>query len=454
MKKKLSFILFIALLTCSGIISFQLYWMYSAYKLNESNFSKTASIVLQQSVDDYQLAHAGLHGSIEMSSQVSISTVKANGDCGPCLELKKKELEAIKKKLKDGSIKVKEVSAVNDNRDMLHILARLVSKARNQTIDLGVLHKKYKLDLKKSGIEVDFELSLIKGFKKAKDMRVVGQTGFSDSNAMIEASFINRDRFLLLQTLTPILISLVLVLLTAGSLWYMLHVILSQKKLDDIKNDFINNMTHELRTPIAILKSTHEALDKFGESQDLEKTQRYLKMNVTVLDQLERNVERILDINEYEKPERIARLENVNLKRLILEVIRRFPLMEKYHINFEYKLLTEAVLTEAYAMDTIVSNLVDNAIKYARDEQAEISVRVSPLGDGWQLQVEDNGYGIQEKHLPFVFDKFYRVPMGNLHNVKGYGLGLNYVKVLVQLLKGSITVESKANIGTTFTIKF
>lgn len=454
MKKKLSFILFIALLTCSGIISFQLYWMYSAYKLNESNFSKTASIVLQRSLDDYQLAHAGLSGSITTASQVSISTVKANGDCGPCLELKKKELEAIKKKLKDGSIKVKKVNAVDENKDMLLMLARLVSKSRNQAIDLEVLKKKYKLDLKKSGIEVDFKLSLIKGFKKTKDMGVVVQTGFSDSNAMIEASFINRDRFLLLQTLTPILISLVLILLTAGSLWYMLHVILRQKKLDDIKNDFINNMTHELRTPIAILKSTHEALDKFGESQDLEKTQRYLKMNVTVLDQLERNVERILDINEYEKPERIARLENVNLKQLILEVIQRFPLMEKYHINFEYKLLTEVVLTEAYAMDTIVSNLVDNAIKYAKAEQAEIAVRVSPLGDGWQLQVEDNGYGIQEKHLPFVFDKFYRVPMGNLHNVKGYGLGLNYVKVLVQLLKGSITVESQVNIGTTFTIKF
>ncbi|SHF43882.1 sensor histidine kinase [Pedobacter caeni] len=462
MKRKLSFILFIALLTCSGIISFQFFWMYSAYKVNEDNFNKNASIILQRSIDDYQLQHAGISSSIISATEVSISTVDSSGNCGPCLELKKKQIEAVKKKamealnkrIEEGQVQQKHINADNMDKDMLFLLSRLISKSRNQTVNLEVLQKKYRKELAKSNIDVDFSLSFVRASKKAEKAQVVGQVGFSENNTMIQGSFINRGRYLLLQTLSPILISLVLILLTAGSLWYMLYVILRQKKLDNIKNDFINNMTHELRTPIAILKSTHEALDKFGEVTDLEKTQRYLKMNITVLDKLENSVERILDINEYEKQERVARLENVNLKRLVQEVINRFSLNEGSSITYEYRLSNEEVITEAYAMDTIISNLIDNAVKYAKNEQAKILVRIFPLGDGWQLQVADNGYGIQSRHLPFIFDKFYRVPMGNLHNVKGYGLGLNYVKVLVQLLKGEISIESKPDVGTTFTIKF
>ena len=100
-----------------------------------------------------------------------------------------------------------------------------------------------------------------------------------------------------------------------------------------------------------------------------------------------------------------------------------------------------------------MTNLIDNAIKYA-DEDAFVEITTAPAGNGWQLQVKDNGIGISDQNLPYIFDKFYRVPSGNIHNVKGYGLGLNYVRLLIDNLKGTISVKSKLGIGTTFTIKF
>ncbi|MNY25802.1 Sensor histidine kinase RcsC [compost metagenome] len=109
--------------------------------------------------------------------------------------------------------------------------------------------------------------------------------------------------------------------------------------------------------------------------------------------------------------------------------------------------------TDRYIILTILTNLIDNGIKYA-DGQVIINVTVRFEGQHWILEVQDNGKGIEKQYLPYIFDKFYRVPSGNIHDVKGYGLGLNYVRELVSVLKGTISVKSDKGIGTTFTIKF
>ena len=477
MRRKLRWVLLIAAFTCSGIIAFQLFWMFNAYRLSEENFNKTASIALQRAIDDYQLKRSGFNFPTKATHSISLSsadTIRVKADDPKYQEI----LEQLKKQTSGlnaagQSVKINldscstcptlPISDLNEgssqfvgknNKDIAQEFLRLISKVKNETIPLDSLRQTYKTELSRSNINIPFQLEFLKKLPPNKLHLIIGQTGFSDNNEIISASFPNGHRFLLLRTMVPIIISFILICLTAGGFWYMLHVIMRQKQIDMVKNDFINNMTHELQTPIAILKSTHEALDKFGEAKDIEKTQRYIKMNHAVLDKLANDVERILDISEYEQNQMVPRLESINLKNLVNEVMLRFSLNAESKITFKYELKTEQVTTESYAIDTILSNLIDNALKYAKEDQVNIIIKISPLNQGWQIQVQDNGPGIHKKHQPFIFDKFYRVPTGNIHDVKGYGLGLNYVRKLTEMLNGKISLESELGVGTTFTIKF
>lgn len=476
MRRKLRLVLLIAAFTCSGIIAFQLFWIFNAYQISEENFNKTASIALQRAIDDYQLKRSGFNFPTKATHNISLSstdTIRIKAD-DPNYQ---KILEQLKKHMPDLNANGQSVEINLDscstcpalplnslnkstqiisknNKDMAQEFSRLISKVKNETIPLDTLRQTYKAELFKSNINIPFQLDFFKKLPQDNRPFIIGQTGFSDNNNIISASFPNSHHFLLLRTMTPIIISFMLICLTAGGFWYMLHVIMHQKQIDMVKNDFINNMTHELQTPIAILKSTHEALDKFGEAKDIGKTQRYIKMNNVVLDKLASDVERILEISEYEQNRIVPKLETINLKNLVNEVILRFSLNSESKITLKYQLKTEEVITESYAIDTILSNLIDNALKYAKAEQVNILVKISPLTQGWQIEVKDNGIGIHNKYQPFIFDKFYRVPTGDIHDVKGYGLGLNYVKKLTEILKGKISLESEPGVGTTFTIKF
>lgn len=475
MRRKFRWVLLIASLTSSGVIAVQLFWMFNAYRLNEENFNKTASLALQRSIDDYHLKHSGFtfpgktNRSLSIFSTDTIRIKAGNPNYQKLLEQFKKQVPGLKTTGKSAKINLDTCSGCpplgnfnkkgsqiisKDNKDIAQEFFRLFSKVMNEAIPLDSLRKIYKAELSRSNINIPFRLVFLKNLPQSNRPLIIGQTGFSDNSNIISASFLNSYRFLLLRTMTPIVISFILICLTAGGFWYMLHVIMRQKKIDMVKNDFINNMTHELQTPIAILKSTHEALDKFGAARDIEKTQRYIKMNNEVLNKLSSDVERILDISEYEQGQIVPKLETINLKNLVNDVILRFSQNSENRITFNYKRETEEVITETYAMDTILSNLIDNALKYAKEEPANILIKISSSTQGWQIEIRDHGLGIPTKYKPFIFDKFYRVPTGNIHDVKGYGLGLNYVKKLVEMLNGKITVESEQGVGTTFTIKF
>jgi two-component system phosphate regulon sensor histidine kinase PhoR len=256
------------------------------------------------------------------------------------------------------------------------------------------------------------------------------------------------------QNILPAVVSLILILLSGGSLIYMGLIISRQMQLDGLKNDFINNITHELRTPIAILRSSSESLLTFGDLKDTEKTIRHLNINLDILDKLDKNVDRILDISRYEHGIKSVNYELIHIDQLIESIISRFQIREELTIRYVSELTIKLISTDAYIIDTVISNLVDNAIKYA-ELPPEITIVTSSLsGNGWQIQIIDNGIGISDNNIPYIFDKFYRVGSGNLHNVKGYGLGLSYVKQLVTSLNGSISVKSKLGTGTEFTIKF
>jgi len=440
MKKRLKFLLFIAVMTVGGILLFQCYWVYNTYKTGEQNLNKLLTAILQRSIDNYNVQQIKLPATLNGKS--------------PHLDVLEWKSSSPGKTSRPGEkgtiLKFNEVSVNADDIARVKLmLVQLISEGEGKPVRLDLLRQLFTEELRKSNLQLSFKLLLLQHQQRLPKNKIAGYVNFSKNSSILEADTNDTITLLLAQNVLPAVISLTLILLSGGSLCYMWIIIRRQMKLDTIKNDFINNITHELRTPLSILKSTHEVLINFGEVEDHEKTIRYLKTNKVILE----NVDRILDITQFESGLKLVKTETVNINELIVEIANRFRLNNDVEIVFINDSNLAQVITDGYIIDTVVTNLIDNAIKYA-GKQATININIAALGNGWQLIVGDNGCGIAPKYLPFIFDKFYRVPSGDLHDVKGYGLGLSYVRLLVESLNGQITVKSKVNEGTVFTIKF
>jgi len=207
-----------------------------------------------------------------------------------------------------------------------------------------------------------------------------------------------------------------------------------------------------LRTPITILKTSNEALASFGAAEDTASLNRYLRINASVLDQLDTDIERILQFNRSQEEKQLPVYEAVALRKAVLNIAQRFEMNE----NLDIRVVIDAafeVITDPYMMDTILVNLIDNAIKYSTG-RAKIEISAKGLSQNWQLEVRDQGQGIPGADLPYIFDRFYRVSTGDLHEVKGYGIGLTYVRQLVASLDGHIKACSEPGKGTTFKLTF
>ena len=250
--------------------------------------------------------------------------------------------------------------------------------------------------------------------------------------------------------------SFVIVIVLGLSFWYMIHVILRQKSLDEMKTDFTNNMTHELKTPIAVAYAANDVLLNFKKNCDEEERRKYLTVCQEQLTKLSALVEQILSMSMERRKNFRLSIERSDMGELLDEVVRTFRLRADENAVIELKLESEGIFAsvDRVHMANAVGNLIDNSLKYSGDRAAEVSVRCWQTGNGEvKISVSDNGIGISHDKLQYVFDKFYRVPTGNRHEVKGYGLGLHYVKTIVDMHGGRVTAESRLGGGSTFCIE-
>lgn len=241
---------------------------------------------------------------------------------------------------------------------------------------------------------------------------------------------------------TGILLSFVLSAAVIFSLFYLLYIIRKQKKLSEIKNDFISNITHELKTPIATVTSAVEGIRKFNLNNDPEKTQKYLDISSQQLDKLRVLVEKIMETSVLESKDLILKKENIQLVSLITNTV------EKHRINTDKTLLFHSNVADfvynadAFHFENALSNLIENAIKYGGNE---IHIHFVKDKNNTTIDVSDNGNGISREHQKLVFDKFYRIPNKNKHNVKGFGIGLYYTKNIIEKHNATIELESDKN---------
>ncbi len=213
------------------------------------------------------------------------------------------------------------------------------------------------------------------------------------------------------------------------------------------------NITHELKTPIAVAYAANDALLNFNQAEEKSKRDQYLRISQEQLQRLSGLVEQILSMSMESRKTFRLHPEEICLKELITSLIEQHQLKADIpvHITLETEPEALTIVADRTHFSNIISNLIDNAVKYSKQE-AEIMIQCRQTGETVTITVSDHGIGIPLDKQKHIFDKFYRVPTGNLHNVKGYGLGLFYVKSMVEKHGGTITVKSESGKGSTFTI--
>lgn len=253
-----------------------------------------------------------------------------------------------------------------------------------------------------------------------------------------------------------IALAILFTLIIIAAFYLTVRTMLRQKKLGEIKNDFINNMTHEFKTPIATISLAVDAMKNERVLQDREKIEYFRGIIKEENQRMNRQVETILKASQLERQEVELNLKPLHVHEVIKHVVDNFALqLQEKNGHAELLLQAENDLIDADEVhfSNLVNNLVDNAVKYSK-ENVPVQLRISTQVDGRRLMMrfEDNGIGMNKETVKRVFERFYRAHTGNLHNVKGFGLGLSYVKTMIEAHHGEIKVESVLGKGSTFVI--
>lgn len=262
-------------------------------------------------------------------------------------------------------------------------------------------------------------------------------------------------RMFVLKEITPqILFSIFLTLLTGLAFLFMYRSMKSQQRLMEIKNDFISNVTHELKTPVTTVSVALEALRNFKGLEDPKRTEEYLNIAQSELNRLTILTDKILKTAIFENKGVNFEPEPVDLFKIMEQVLHSMKLVfekQKAQVKFEKTGDTFTINGGSVHLTNVIYNLLDNALKYSQGEP-RIFISLEEQGNHVTMKVSDNGIGIPKEYSKKIFEKFFRVPAGDVHNVKGYGLGLSYVDSVIRSHHGRIEVSSETGKGTTFII--
>ena len=271
---------------------------------------------------------------------------------------------------------------------------------------------------------------------------------------MLIVFFPHKEKFVYVKMMGWLAISLLFLLISTFSMMYILSTLFKHKKITEMKNDFINNMTHEFKTPIATISLASEVMLNSENELSKEKAMHYIKIISEENQRLKLNVERVLQTALLDKQNYTLKKKEVDIHGLIEQTVKNMCLSEMskdVSVNYDFQAVRATVLVDKLHITNVIANLVENACKYSLD-RPEILISTKNKLTGVEISFADNGIGMTAEAQKQVFQKFYRVPMGNIHNVKGFGLGLFYVKTLIEAHGGYIKVNSELGKGSKFDI--
>jgi len=343
----------------------------------------------------------------------------------------------------------------------------------NDTLHPYLLERMLRMEFDQNNIKEDFEYGIYDCFSdslrygkyidmdasNSNDVSQRPQLKMANDGHYFSVFFPNRVGFTPHQVDEPLgawFYTSIIILIVTGFFGYSLYVIMHQKRLADVKNDFINNMTHELKTPISTISISSEVLLKDGICNDPQRVNQYARIIYNENKRLENQVERVLQIATLDKEEISLKKTNIHIHDLLESCVSNFRVPIEANggsLSLELNAATDEIEADKVHLTNIFYNLLDNARKYS-EGPAELIVRTESDANGVRIKIIDHGIGIAKDALKNIFEKFYRVPTGNVHNVKGFGLGLYYVKVMTEQHGGTISVKSHPGKGSEFELYF
>jgi two-component system, OmpR family, phosphate regulon sensor histidine kinase PhoR len=416
-KSTIAVIISIAALALVGIIIIQVYWMRNALRLQEELFDKNVSVTLKSVVN-------------RMFDERSAAVMEPYVCSPDCDHRTMRVLEAINPVRLD--------SLMHEEFDGMEITREYV---------WGVFDPS-------TGNFYAGENNSKKDDILASSHHVSLSCLYRSEQLMLGVYFPNESGVLMGKIMPWMIVSLLFVLIVVFAFSYMIFSFMRQKKLSEIKSDFVNNMTHELKTPISTISLASEMLLNPNSNGSEEKTHKYARMIFDENQRLKLQVEQVLQISVLEKGTFKLEMTAFDAHDLIEQCIARFDLAVKNAngtITFNPEAGESELVADITHFQNIVCNLLDNAVKYS---PVKPDILVSTRNEGGMLVISfrDKGIGISHDNQKMIFEKLYRVPKGNQHDVKGFGIGLYYVKTITEALKGQVKVHSEIGKGSNFEI--
>jgi signal transduction histidine kinase len=320
----------------------------------------------------------------------------------------------------------------------------------DQTVEYKKIDSLIDKQLTQKGIDVKTSFHHIKKdtlFHQTKDSILDSETFVVTSKSTyvkdgqgFELVYNNLNFEALQRSFGGISLSLLLSLLIISSLFYLLKIINQQKELATIKNDLISNITHEFKTPIATVSAAIEAIENFNILDDKEKTKKYLAMSSVQLKKLHQMVEKLLETATLDSEQLILKKETIDMVSLAERLVSKHQLLASdKELLFSSNLKPIYCNVDIFHFENVISNCIDNAVKYGGNH---IEVNINAILKSTEITIADDGSGIEKTQQEKIFDQFYRVPKGNTHNVKGFGIGLYYSKKIIEKHGGSLSLSS------------
>jgi two-component system phosphate regulon sensor histidine kinase PhoR len=461
--KYIQVIIFLSSFALLGFLLVQLYWAKNTFNEKKNNFHTLFEICVTEIGDE-------LREKILNESNYSIP--KIGGNILPIQNRfgSKSEFSDTLKKISSSKKSISE-----KRKDLFRIINKKLALNININLDKVLGEKEVisliEASLEKHGIKNDFHYSItdengllfLSNFENIDNSILERSTSYSVeflnddlfTEKRVFTLYILKLRWSIAKSFTPVLIlSMVLILIILGTFIYSIRVILNQKKNTRIKTDFINNMTHELKTPIATIGLACEALTDKNIKLDNTSQNRFLKTIKSENERLGKLVENVLESSVSVKANPELKLEVFNIEEVIKKAIKSIQLSYNTRngkIKTDFLAQNKIIEADKLHITNVIHNLLDNSLKYS-SKSPLVTISTRDVIGGLIIRIKDNGIGIAKDNHKRIFEKLFRVPTGDLHNVKGFGLGLSYVKSIIDLHNGKIMVESKLGNGSTFTV--
>lgn len=461
MKKKTLPIIVIASLALIGLVGLQFYWMQNAISVNEANFNRKVSETLSDVVRVIE--------KIEISEQFAATEANRGfvnlPDSGRPINT-----DPWQQFINNQYTDIYFSKSILINQFFEDLLNRGQYQSTSERLDFNLLDSLIQVTLQSINTPKTYHYAIYEplddtiiftgknGFEKTMlENCIVTPLYPSDRNPnpdYLVVSFPKEKAFLLQDISGMIIISLLLVGFVLLSFFIAVNTIIKQQKLAVMKNDFINNMTHEFKTPISTISLACEALGDNDIRGIPNMTENYIKIIGDENKRLGIMAEKILQTAILDQGKLKLKPEPVNIHDIIIDVVKKFGMQVEINdgeIRTSLQAEEPVIMADKVHLANIIGNLLDNANKYS-PKNPFITVRTYSSNKGIHISVEDNGIGISKANQKKIFDKLFRVPTGNIHNFKGFGLGLSYVKAIIDEHNGSIDVESELGKGTKFII--